>query len=52
VRAEEGSTASTATFVAALDQEHPQRVDGGGLADTGETGDATRNPLPVSGSSA
>ena len=45
MRAEEGSTASTGDLVAALDQEHAERVDGGGFADAGRAGDADADRL-------
>ena len=45
VRAEEGSTASTATLWPLLDQVHAERVDGGGLADAGRAGDADADRL-------
>ncbi len=47
MRVEDGSTASTATRLAAVDQMHAQRLDGGGPAYPRNPGDA--HPVRISG---
>ena len=51
VRAEDGSTASTATLWPRCGQERAERVDGGRLADAGRAGDADADRLAGRGSS-